>query len=347
MSYDSKIAARKEEHIKACLDPESQASPPHHSVFDPYFLEPEALPELALSEVDLATRFLGKTLAAPVIVSSMTGGPLKGAIINRNLATAVEALGLGMGVGSQRIAIEDPSTRRSFEVRPFAPTAVILGNLGAVQLGLGYGAKQAIEAVEMLGADGLFLHLNAVQEAVQPGGDTNFRGIGDHIEALVRAVPFPILAKECGAGIGARAAMRLARAGVAAIDVSGSGGTSWPKVEGMRAHDPLARSLGDTFKPWGLPTPLAIAEVRQALPHATLIASGGIRSGLDAAKAIALGADLVSIAQPVLAAALDSPEAVIEVLTRFLTELRVACFGVGAKTPAELRAMQPIRRVQK
>jgi isopentenyl-diphosphate delta-isomerase len=314
MTYDSKIAARKEEHIKACLDPESQASPPHHSVFDPYFLEPEALPELALSEVDLATRFLGKTLAAPVIVSSMTGGPLKGAIINRNLATAVEALGLGMGVGSQRIAIEDPSTRRSFEVRPFAPTAVILGNLGAVQLGLGYGAKQAIEAVEMLGADGLFLHLNAVQEAVQPGGDTNFRGIGDHIEALVRAVPFPILAKECGAGIGARAAMRLARAGVAAIDVSGSGGTSWPKVEGMRAHDP--QRAGRYFQALGpSPTPLAIAEVRQALLPRDAHRFGRIRLGPDAASDRARSRP--GLDRPAGAGrGARQPDAVIEVLTR-------------------------------
>ncbi|MFO0728683.1 MAG: type 2 isopentenyl-diphosphate Delta-isomerase [Myxococcota bacterium] len=341
----SPIASRKDEHIQACLDPESQYSAAPSGVFDRYLLEPEALPELALGEVDLRTTFLQKTLSAPILVSSMTGGPARGALINKHLAEAVEALGLGMGVGSERIAIADPSTRASFAVRPFAPSALILGNLGAVQLGLGWGAKEAQEAVDIAGADGLFLHLNAVQEAIQPGGDTDFRGIGQRITELVAAVPFPVLVKECGAGIGARAALRLHQAGVAAIDVSGAGGTSWAKVEGMRAQDPLARTLGDTFRNWGLPTPLALIEVRQALPRATLIASGGIRTGLDAAKALALGADLVSIAQPVLQAALEGKEAVIAVLERFIAELRIACFGAGARTPAELRARAPIRRL--
>lgn len=329
------IAARKLDHIRVCLDPTSQVSAPDG--WDHYSFEPDALPDLALEDVDLTTTFLGKPLTAPILVSSMTGGPVEGARINRHLAEAVEALGLGMSVGSQRIAIERPALRSSFEVRAHAPGALVLANLGAVQLNYGYGAEQARQAVDMIGADGLWLHLNAVQEAVQEGGDTNFRGLVPRIAELVQAVPFPVLVKECGAGIGARSALKLWSTGVRALDVSGTGGTSWARVEGLRAQGALHRTLGETFRAWGLPTPIAVREVRQALPGAVIIASGGIRSGLDAAKALALGADLVSIAQPVLAAALESTAAVRAVLERFIAELRVACFVAGVRTFAELR----------
>lgn len=337
---DSEIATRKLDHIRACLDPASQVASPDG--WDDYTLEPDALPEVDLADVDLSTTFLGKALTAPLLVSSMTGGPVEGARINRHVAEAVEALGLGMSVGSQRIAIERPELRPSFLVRPYAPRALVLANLGAVQLNYGYGARQAEEAVSMIGADGLWLHLNAIQEAVQEGGDTRFGGLTARIAELVAAVPFPVLAKECGAGIGARAAQRLWSTGIRVIDVSGTGGTSWARVEGLRARSSLHRTLGETFKGWGLPTPIAIRDVRQALPEAVIIASGGIRSGHDAAKALALGADLVSIAQPVLAAALESGEAVRTVLARFVAELRVACFATGARTVRDLRAV-PLR----
>ncbi len=331
------IASRKLDHIRVCLDPSSQVAAPDS--WDRYWLEPEALPDLALSEVDLSTTFLGKPLAAPLLVSSMTGGPVEGARINRNLAEAVEALGLGMSVGSQRIAIERAELRSSFEVRAYAPRAPILANLGAVQLNYGYGVRQADEAVSMIGADGLWLHLNALQEAVQEGGDTDFRGLPGKIAELVRSVAYPVLVKECGAGIGGRTAERLWATGIRGIDVSGTGGTSWARVEGLRARSPIHRTLGETFGSWGLPTPIAVREVRRAVPGALIIASGGIRSGLDAAKALALGADLVSIAQPVLAAALESGQAVQAILERFVAELRVACFAAGVRTPAELRGV--------
>lgn len=330
------IAARKLDHIRVCLDPASQVAAPDG--WERYRFEPDALPELALDEVDLSTTFLGKRLAAPILVSSMTGGPVEGARINRHLAEAVEALGLGMSVGSQRIALERPEFAPSFEVRAYAPHAPILANLGAVQLNYGYGRDHAQRAVDMIRADGLWLHLNAIQEAVQEGGDTDFRGLEGKIAQLVKTVPFPVLVKECGAGIGARTAERLWAAGVRGLDVSGTGGTSWARVEGLRATTPLHHTLGETFRGWGLPTPAAVQAVRRALPAATVIASGGIRSGLDAAKAIALGADLVSIAQPVLAAALESTAAVEAVLRRFVTELRITCFAVGARDLAELRA---------
>lgn len=346
MSGDDPIHTRKEDHIRLCLDPESQGDTrlvPGAS-FDAYWLENEALPELALSEIDLSIDFLGKRLAAPILVSSMTGGPRAGATINRNLAEAVEQLGLGMGVGSQRIAITQPETAPSFTVRTWAPSALVLANLGAVQLNYGFGEREARRAVEMIGADGLFLHLNALQEAVQPEGDTNFRGLLDRINALVDVLPFPVLVKECGAGIGGKTAEALWARGVAAIDVSGTGGTSWAKVEGLRAADPIHRALGDTFKGWGIPTPIALQQARRSVPEAILIASGGIRTGVDAAKALVLGADVVSIAQPVLAAALESPAAVHAVLSRFIAELRIACFCVGARSIPELKSRATIRR---
>lgn len=339
MSEDE-IKRRKLDHVRICLDTESQLERGHPSPasFDGYWFEHDALPEIALEDVDLSVEFMGKKLRAPILVSSMTGGVEEGARINRHLAEGVARAGLGMGVGSQRIALLHPETRASFVVRDVAPDILLFANLGAVQLNHGFTEREATAAVEMIGADGLFLHLNPLQEAVQPGGDTNFRGLLGQIEALVNAVPFPVLIKEVGAGIGRRQCRALWDRGVAAIDVSGTGGTSWAKVEGLRAADPTVAQLGDTFKGWGIPTPIAIREAREAVPEAVLIASGGIRSGLDVAKALALGADVVSVAQPALAAALESGAAVEAVLARIVAELRVACFCVGARSIAELRA---------
>lgn len=339
---DDTIASRKRDHIRVCLDERSQFDSTTAGL-ERYRFVHESLPEMAPSDVDLTTEFLGKTFAAPLLVSSMTGGPIDGATINRHVAEGVAATGLGMGVGSQRIAIEDPSCAASFEVRKYAPDIPLFANFGAVQLNYGYGADQARAAVDMIGADGLFLHLNPLQEVVQPEGDTNFTGLLDKIGALVEAVDFPVLVKECGAGISGPTLKRLVDRGVAAVDVSGAGGTSWSKVEAHRAQDPLQHSLGETFGNWGIPTAVAIREGREAAPEALIIASGGIRSGLDAAKAIALGADMVAIAQPVLAASLDSANAVKAVLTRFIAELRTACFLVGARNPLELRQSKALR----
>ncbi len=343
MTVDPKIEARKSDHIRLCLEPASQFQTVSTGL-DRLRLVPEALPELAPGDVELGCRFLGKPMRAPILVSSMTGGPREGARINQHLAEGVQRAGLGMGVGSQRIALVRPETRASFLVRALAPDIPLVANLGAVQLNHGFGLDEARAVVEMIGADGLFLHLNALQEVVQPEGDTDFRGLEAKIGALVRAAPFPILIKECGAGVAPSTLARLWALGVAAVDVSGAGGTSWARVEGHRAEG-LHRSLGDTFGDWGLPTAAAVELGRAAVPDAVIIASGGIRSGLDAAKAFALGADYVSIAQPVLAAALESGEAVAAVLERFVAELRTACFLCGARTPAELRAPGRLVRV--
>jgi isopentenyl-diphosphate Delta-isomerase len=344
VSNESDIKNRKSDHIRICLDESSQFD----SVtcgFENFRFRHCALPELAPEDVDLTTKFLEKTLQAPIIVSSMTGGPVDGARINENLAKGVSTAGLGMGVGSQRIAFVDPDTAPSFEVRKFAPNIPLLGNMGAVQLNYGFSIDEVKKAVEMLKADGVFLHLNALQELVQPNGDTNFRGLMGKIAALIKEVEFPVLIKECGCGISGELAKRLYEIGVFGIDISGAGGTSWSKVEAHRSEPGIQKSLGQTFANWGIPTAECIIEVRQQNPNGLLIASGGIRNGIDAAKALALGADIVSIAQPILPAALKNAEAVAKALTLFIEELRAVCFLTSCKTPKELNGSDLMRRM--
>jgi isopentenyl-diphosphate delta-isomerase len=305
------------------------------------------LPELAPEDVSLETTYLGRQLGAPILIASMTGGPQRGEDINRHLARAAQALRLPMGVGSQRIIFERPEALASFTAaREAGPDVFLLGNLGAVQLNYGFDAAKVAEAVAAIGADGVFLHLNALQELIQPGGDTNFRGLLDRIEAVAKAVPFPVLIKEVGCGIAPETARKLAQRGVAAIDVSGAGGTSWAKIEAHRANDPAQRTLGEVFGEWGLPTTVALAGCREALPDFPLIASGGIRTGLDVAKAIALGADLVSFAMPLLEPATRSGEAVEAALLQILAELRAAMFLIGVRDIATLRRSRHLLRVR-
>ncbi len=333
----SDIDTRKTDHLDIVLDP--QLSPKRaDSGFDAIVFEHVALPELSLAEIDLSTRFLGRALKAPLLISSMTGGPERAARINANLAEAAEALGLALAVGSQRIAIEGRGTGgldRSLRER--APSIPILANVGAAQLVLGYGERQARQAVEMIEADALIVHLNPLQEAVQRGGDTDWRGILRAIEALVRAVPFPVVVKEVGAGISGRLARRLVDAGVAAIDVAGAGGTSWAAVEAERASDPATRETAMIFADWGISTAKAIADVRAACPDALVIGSGGVRHGLDAAKAIRLGADLAGQAAASLKSADESAEAAAAHFENVMAQLRIACFCTGSADLAALR----------
>jgi len=302
--------------------------------------EHNPLPELDLNEVTTELGFLGRNLNAPLLISSMTGGTDRAAQINRNLATAAQERRIAMGLGSQRVAIEDPARADTFAVRSLAPDVLLLANLGAVQLNYGYGADQAQRAVDMIEADALVLHFNPLQEALQPEGDVNFGDLLPKIEALCAALAVPVIAKEVGWGISAGAARRLIEAGVSAIDVAGAGGTSWSQVEMHRATDPEQAALAAEFVGWGIPTADAVQQIRQAMPDLPLIASGGLRGGLDLAKSIALGADLGGMAGPFLRAAAESDEAVVRLIDHTQRVLRVAMFATGSRDLAALRQVR-------
>lgn len=317
--------SRKADHLRACLE-EDVTFRRQTTGLEHYHFRHCALPDRALDRIDLGTTFLDKPLRAPLLISSMTGGTDLARQLNERLAAAAQHYGLAMGVGSQRVAIEQPTVADSFTLRRVAPDALLLANLGAVQLNYGYGLDQAQRAVDQLEADGLILHLNPLQEAVQTRGDRDFAGLLPKIEALCDRLPVPVIAKEVGNGISAAIAQRLWDVGVTAIDVAGAGGTSWAKVESVRATDPMQRRLGQTFGEWGIPTAAALVEIRRALPTVPLIASGGIRNGLEAAKAIALGADLVGLALPFLQAAHESEDALAFEIEALMAELRTVLF---------------------
>jgi isopentenyl-diphosphate delta-isomerase len=339
MDEQSQTRSRKLDHVRIVLD-ENVAAKGISTGFAAWRMPHEALPDLEMTQIDLSTSFLGKKLRAPLLISSMTGGAQDVTIINTVLAEAAQHLGLAMGVGSQRAAIGDAGLAASYRVRHIAPDITLFANLGAVQLNYGFGVDECLRAVDMIRADALILHLNPLQEAVQPEGNTDFRGLLPKIGAVCRALPVPVIVKEVGNGISAATARRLVDVGVAAIDVAGAGGTSWSEVERFR-HDSAARSArtAGAFADWGIPTSTAIRHVRGALPHIPLIGSGGIRSGGDVAKAIALGADLVGTAKPALIAAVDSRGVtqVIAELQGFLDELRVAMFCSGCGDIAALQ----------
>jgi len=340
----TKTQQRKKQHLELCLDTASVSSPSSTGL-EGYSFTHNALPELDIDEIDLSTTFLGKPLRAPILISSMTGGFDLARKVNRNLAAAAQTLGLAMGVGSQRVAIEEPSAAASFQVRDVAPDILLLGNLGAVQLNYGYTGEHCRRAVEMIGADGLILHLNVLQEAVQPEGNRNFKGLGEKIAAVCRELKVPVVAKEVGNGISVDVAMRLQRAGVNAIDIAGKGGTSWSAVEARRAAKQGQRP-DTSFADWGIPTEEALISVRKALPEIQLVASGGVRSGVDIAKSIALGADIAAFGQPLLAAALESSVKVIEYISGIIHELKVSMLCAGAVNLAELRQVPLVRKTQ-
>lgn len=315
---------RKLEHIQ--LFDEDAGIDRRGNHFERIRLIHRGLPELDRAAVDTQTTFLGKTLSAPLLISSMTGGDHdRIRAINRNLATAAQAAGIAMGVGSQRVMFTHPEARASFELREFAPDIPLLANLGAVQLNYGFGIDQARAAVEVLGADALILHFNPLQEAVQPEGDTNFAGLAEKIAGLTAELDVPVIAKEVGAGLSRADGELLVQAGVQVIDVAGIGGTSWSRVEHHRRQD--GNNIGLVFQDWGIPTPQAIQDmVDVGVP---VIASGGLRNGLDATKALVLGASLTGMASPYLVAAQESVEAVECVIARTVHELETAMFLMG------------------
>nr|WP_221276934.1 type 2 isopentenyl-diphosphate Delta-isomerase [Deinobacterium chartae] len=326
---------RKLKHIDACLSDEVRyqtVTTGLEALKWPY----RALPEQNLEEVSLRTEFLGRPLAAPVVIGAMTGGAERAARINRNLAEAAQRLGLGMMLGSQRVMLERPEAAASFRVREVAPDILLIGNLGAAQLLRGYGEREIVRAIETVGADALAIHTNPLQEALQPGGDTRFRGIVARLEAVVPRVPYPLLLKEVGHGLSGAVARAVERVPFAALDVAGAGGTSWARVEDLVAHGRVTRpDLAEI----GIPTAQALREVRAARPDLPLVASGGITSGLEAAKCLGLGAQVVAVARPLLKPALESADAVVAVLERLIHELRVALFVAGLPDVDAARGM--------
>ena len=345
------INQRKADHIRINLE-EDVAFPSLTTGLEQYRFVHQALPELNLNEVDTSVEVFGKRLAAPILVSSMTGGTEQARQINRTLAAAAEQQGLAMGLGSQRAGIERPETVATFRVRDIAPNLLLFANLGAVQLNYTYTVDQCRRVVDMVDADALILHLNPLQEVLQAEGDLNWRGLLAKIEAVCRRLEKPVIAKEVGWGISEQAARWLIEAGISAIDVAGAGGTSWSQVEMHRAPNERLRRLAAAFGDWGIPTAesLVVARrTRDALqqPHVCLFASGGIRTGQEIAKCVALGADLVGLASPFLKRAVESVDAVSEEMELLSAELRIAMFCSGAADVAQLRQAGVLAKVSR
>lgn len=328
---------RKIEHVRLCLE-EEVGSRGVTTGFERYRFRHAALPEVDFDDINLETQFLGHRMRAPFLISSMTGGSAATGEINMRLAAAAERRGWALGVGSVRAAVEKEELASSFRVRERAPSVPVFANLGAIQLNYSFGVDDCRRAVEIAGADLLVLHLNGLQEIFQPEGNTRFGGLLNQIEALCRSLEVPVGFKEVGWGIDGETTRLLLDAGAAFIDVAGAGGTSWSQVEKFRNTDPVLRAAAEAFSGWGNPTADCIVEVRAEAPDCPLIGSGGLNSGVDAAKAIALGADLTGLGRGLLGPAVASEEALDARLAQVELELRTAMFGIGAASIADLQA---------
>ena len=327
---------RKTEHINICLDEKAQARKATTGFEDVQFVH-KALPEVNKAKIDLSTTVFGHKFSAPVIVGAMTGGTAEATRINASIAEAVETLQLGMGVGSQRAAIENPKLAETFSVaRKKAPNAFLIANIGGIQLVRGCGVKEVKQAIEMIDADAVAVHLNALHEAVQPEGQTTFKGVLDKICEITGEIDTPVIVKETGAGISAEDAKKLEEAGVKAIDVGGAGGTSFAAVEYYRSEpSSVPHFLGDVFWDWGIPTAATLVETTQTV-KVPVVASGGVRSGVDVAKSLALNACLASVCQPALEAAVKGAEATEKMLSLLIDELKAVMFLVGAAKVQDL-----------
>jgi isopentenyl-diphosphate delta-isomerase len=324
------IDQRKSDHIRINLEKDVRSA--LTTGLEKYRFTHEAVPELDLQGVDTSLSLFGKLLAAPILISSMTGGTAEAETINLRLAEAAQECKVAMGIGSQRAALENPEQAKTFQVRRVASDILLFANLGAVQLNYGYGIDECRKAIDMIQADALILHFNPLQEAVQDAGDTNFANLSKKIEEVCRRLEVPIIAKEVGWGISERTAKIFADCGVSTIDVAGAGGTSWSQVEMHRAPDELTRALAATFVGWGIPTADSIVNVRKAAPGMRIFASGGITDGLDIAKCVALGATLGGMAGQFLKAAAVSTENVIEMMNLTKRQIEVTMFAAGAGT---------------
>lgn len=343
MKLLSGIEKRKERHLRLSIDEDVQSD--IRNGFQDVRLIHQALPEIDLEEVSAETELFGKRLSHPLIVSAITGGTEFGERINSTLAGVVEELGIGIGVGSQRIAIENPGVEHTFTVvRDRAPSSLVMGNIGCPQLALGWGVEEARRCVDMIGADALVIHMNPLQEAIQIEGETRYRGVLEKIGKIADTLGVPVVAKETGCGISREVAESLEGIGVEALELSGVGGTSWAAVEHHIAkveEKKEQENLGEALWNWGIPTAISVVETSRST-DLKIIASGGIRTGVEAAKAIALGADAVGIAQPFLEKAVEGKGVLKEHIESILRELKTVMFLVGARDIQELKGVPAI-----
>lgn len=330
------INQRKTEHIRLCLTGNVEGVDKTTGLEGIHFIH-NALPEINFDSISMETSFLGKQLKAPFLVSSMTGGSELATEINQNLALAAEERGWVMAIGSTRAFLESDQHKESFLIRRQAPTIPLIVNIGAVQFNYGYGAEECQRIIDKTGADSIVLHLNSMQEIVQDEGDVNFENLLPKIEEVCKTLEVPVGVKEVGFGIDGEVAEKLYNAGIAYIDVAGAGGTSWSQVEKLRSRNKLKKAAAEAFNNWGLPTKDCLVSVRNKLPDAPLVASGGMSTGVDAAKAITIGADIIGFARHLLKAATESPEAVLETMEQIELELQMTMFGIGVKNLEELK----------
>lgn len=333
-SEDTPLSSRKKEHINVCLNKNVNST--LHNGLERYSIRPCALPEGKLEQVDTTIKLLGYRLNAPLLISSMTGGTNEGTDYNRLFAMAADHFGIALALGSQRVAIENPEHIQSFAMRSYAPHVPIFANLGAVQLNYGYGLRECQMAVDMAQADALYLHLNPLQEALQKEGNSDFSALLPKIEAICTGLSVPVFVKEVGNGISASTAKQLLDAGVNGIDVAGAGGSSWAMVEMYRHTNPQDRDLCHSFAGWGLPTATCVRELAPLCKEKTLIASGGLRTGLDLLKSLALGANLGGIALPFLIAASNGKQSLFNTIELILQELKISLFASGCQNLSQV-----------
>jgi isopentenyl-diphosphate delta-isomerase len=341
MDDSSLLSNRKADHIRINLAENVDST--NSNGLELFRFEHCALPDINFEDIDTRQSIFGRKVNLPLIISSMTGGTREAEVINMRLAEVAQASGLAMGVGSQRVGLKKESTQDTFRVRKAAPDILLFANIGAVQLNYGYGVDECLRAVEMIEADALYLHLNPLQEALQPEGDTNFSGLLEKIEQVCKQVPVPVFIKEVGWGISGDVALKLASAGVSGIDVAGAGGTSWSEVEKHRMTDPVRAKVAGAFRSWGIPTAESLIQVRASAPELVLISSGGIRSGTDVAKSISLGAVMAGMAGPFLKAIVKSTSAALQLVEELSLELRVCMFAAGAKDIQSLQKISLLR----
>lgn len=335
------ISQRKNEHIRIVLEENVRSG--LSNGLDKYQFVHNALPELDYKDIDPSIQFFNHRLNFPLLISSMTGGTEKAGRINQNLAIAAQKMRIALAVGSQRAGLEDPQSEKSFQVREFAPDVLLFANIGAVQLNYGYSVDECQKTVEMIQANVLYLHLNPLQEALQPEGNTNFKELLKKIEMVCKKMTVPVVVKEVGWGISGEVAKQLASAGVAAIDVAGAGGTSWSQVEKFRLSSEMHRRVAASFNNWGLPTAESLVEVKNAVPGMELIASGGLQSGIDLAKCISLGASLGGMAGHLLKVAVESEEKTILQIEEVLLQMKICMFACGVRNLSDLKKARLIK----